>query len=105
LSPFLQNLEPHGPLDVERRDLARVGHEPPHPFRETQVVSQVIAELGRILERDRVPEPTAAPRAEELLAQDLADRFVGQLIVRLRWPLAPDRPDHAPARGSGANPR
>src|SRR5256714_10352852 len=58
-----------------------------------------------MLEGDRVPEAAPAPRPEELSAEDVADRFIRQLVVHLRGPPRADGPDHAPAGAPGANAR
>jgi hypothetical protein len=69
------------------------------------VVSEVIVQLGGVLEWDRVPEPAPSAGSEELLPEDVCDRLIREPIVRLRWPLAADGPDHTTARGAGAYPR
>jgi hypothetical protein len=52
-----------------------------------------------------MPQPAAAPRAEELSSQDLGYRAIREVIVRFCRPLRPDRPDHTAAGALGVHPR
>jgi len=105
VASLLQNLEAHRAFDEERCSSARRGYEPLDALREAEMIGEVIVQLPGVFEGDRVPQPSAAARAEELAAKDVADRAIRHGVIRLRRPLGSDRPDHRTARGLGANPR
>ena len=104
-SAALEHLEPDSALDEERGRAALRGHEPFHSSRETQVIGEVIVQLGVIFEGERMPQSTAPPRSEELSAEHLPYRFVGKLIVRLRGPLGANSPNDAAPGAPSSHPR
>ena len=102
VASLLQNLEAHRAFDEERCSSARRGYEPLDALREAEMIGEVIVQLPGVFEGDRVPQPSAAARAEELAAKDVTDRAIRHGVIRLRRSLRADCPDHAAASGPGA---